>query len=325
MDILQKLNPWHKDPPQPPPSTPPLPKTQAYLLITLYALIYFIPFYLSPLTRPSPTLSRDAPSVIRARIRSVLISTSICLLTTYFLLLPPTPSSPSPFHLLGFYPFSFSSTFSPVFLTSLLFLGPLYSYFIIDQGYKPWFLSLHQNPIKDCFTNYQSFRNYIIGPITEELLFRSSAIPLLLPLPPSITPSKLLYIIPLIFGLSHIHHYYEFTLQNPRVPRTAVFIRSLFQLGFTTLFGAYATFLYLRTGNLYAVCLVHTFCNSMGLPQVWGRVEFPDEYLGEKRRSILWTVGYYILLVTGAVLWYKNLWVLTESEYGLVRDDAWRR
>ncbi|KAK4169201.1 hypothetical protein QBC43DRAFT_58163, partial [Cladorrhinum sp. PSN259] len=165
------------------------------------------------------------------------------------------------------------------------------------------------------------------GPLTEELLFRSSALPLLLPLSahsPS-SPYSLLYIVPLIFGLSHIHHYYEFALQNPRVPATAALVRSVFQLGYTTLFGAYATFLYLRTGSLYAVCLVHTFCNCMGLPQIWGRVEFPDEYLGDKRRSVGWTVGYYVLLLTGAVLWYKNLWLLSASEFGLVADDAWRR
>lgn len=63
----------------------------------------------------------------------------------------------------------------------------------------------------------------------------------------------------------------------------------------------------------------------MGLPQVWGRVEFPDEYLGGKKRSILWSVVYYLLLVTGAVLWWKNLWVLSESETGLVARDAFGR
>ncbi|KAK3997252.1 putative protease [Cladorrhinum sp. PSN332] len=322
-DVLQKLNPWRKDSlTPPPPPSPPLTPTRAYLLISLYALLYFIPFYLSPLTRPSPTLSRDAPSVIRARIRSVILSTIICLITTYFIIAHNSPSSQNPFHLLGFYPVSLSSTLKPVLLTALLFLGPLYSHFIIDGGLKPW-LSLQ--PLKEAFTDYQSYRNYVIGPLTEELLFRSSALPLLLPPTPPSTPYSLLYIVPLIFGLSHIHHYYEFTRQNPSVPTTAALLRSIFQLGYTTLFGAYATFLYLRTGSLYAVCLVHTFCNCMGLPQVWGRVEFPDEYLGGQRRSILWSVGYYVLLISGAVLWYKNLWTLSASEHGLVRYDAWRR
>ncbi|KAK4163517.1 hypothetical protein QBC43DRAFT_370748, partial [Cladorrhinum sp. PSN259] len=167
-DMLHKLNPWHKDDPIPPTATPPLSPGKAYLLISLYALLYFIPFYLSPLTRPSPTLSRDAPSVIRARVRSVTISTLICLITSYFIISHHNSSSSSsssssfnPFHLLGFYPISLSSTFKPVLLTALLFLGPLYSYFVIDGGYQAWFLSPLQ-PLRESFADWQSYRNYII-------------------------------------------------------------------------------------------------------------------------------------------------------------------
>ncbi|KAK4456370.1 CaaX protease, partial [Cladorrhinum samala] len=160
-DVLYKLNPWQKDPSQPPP-TPPLQASTAYLLVSLYALLYFIPFYLSPLTRPSPTLSRDDPSAIRARIRSVTISTLLCLIATYLILTyfsrsPITPSHA--FHLLGFYPLSLYPALKSLFLTSLLFLGPLYSYFIIDEGYQPW-LSLE--PLKDCWTTWQYWRNYVV-------------------------------------------------------------------------------------------------------------------------------------------------------------------
>lgn len=86
----------------------------------------------------------------------------------------------------------------------------------------------------------------------------------------------------------------------------------------------------------------------MGLPQVWGRVE-PEaggvvggvvpvmaggdvgegeghhQRGGSGRPSILWTVAYYVLLVAGAVLWYRNLWVLSESGNALVPSEAFGR
>ncbi|KAK4177070.1 putative protease [Triangularia setosa] len=313
-NVFKKFNPWHKEEePLPPPFTP----STAYLFLAFYALIYFIPFYLSPTTRPSPTLSRDAPSVIRSRIRSVSLSCALCTLTTSLILSRYAALSPSAtLHLLGVYPLALIPAVKILLLTALLFLGPLYSYFIVEKGYKPW---LTLQPLRETLTEWTDYRNYIAGPVTEEILFRSSSLPLLLlsraPL------SGTIFLSPIIFGLAHIHHFYEFRLTHPAVPISASFVRSVFQLGYTTLFGAYANFLFLRTGSLLGVCAVHTLCNCMGLPQIWGRVE--DEN-GEKKRNRLWTVGYYLLLITGAWTWYGNLWGLSESvETGLVGVDQW--
>jgi prenyl protein peptidase len=120
-------------------------------------------------------------------------------------------------------------------------------------------------------------------------------------------------------------------------------MRSVFQLAYTTLFGAYATFLYLRTGSLLAVVLVHAFCNWMGLPRFWGRVGAieplvgPDNGEDQSRKrdedkatgvnvrvadgelSIAWTVAYYVILVAGAVGFWKELWALTESSSALMQ------
>lgn len=79
---------------------------------------------------------------------------------------------------------------------------------------------------------------------------------------------------------------------------------------------------------------MHAFCNFMGFPRFWGKVTAGEETIigpdvGEGKRddrkdvetgdlSVLWTVAYYILLVGGAVGWWKCLWVLTESESSLV-------
>lgn len=156
------------------------------------------------------------------------------------------------------------------------------------------------------------------GPLTEEILFRSAAIPLMLLARTSLT--KTIFVSPLVFGLAHLHHLYEFRLTHPRVPLAAAVLRSVFQLGYTTLFGAYATFVYLRTGSLLAVCGMHVLCNSMGLPRVRGAVMGRGsggggEWVPVARR---WSVAYYVLLVVGAAAWWKGLWALTESGHALV-------
>ncbi len=179
--------------------------------------------------------------------------------------------------------------------------------------------------------------------MTEEILYRSASIPLMLI---ARTPIKqTIFLSPLIFGLSHVHHLYEFRLTPPKVYVAAAYARSIFQLAYTTLFGAYATFLYVRTGSQRAVCLVHAFCNCMGLPQLWGRVQ-PDPPVdlaptgsaprgkddeqqppppSQRKASSAssgWTIAYYSLLIIGAVAWYRGLWTLTESDNALVPREA---
>ncbi|KAK0623451.1 hypothetical protein B0T14DRAFT_564807 [Immersiella caudata] len=303
---------WHKDEI---PAPPPITTETASILLVLYALLYFLPFYASSTTRPSPTLSRDAPSVIRARIRSVTISCFFCLAATAIILTNTAGVSPSTIlHLTGIWPLALLDTLRVLSLTALLFLGPLFHYFIVDSGWQDW---LRLTPFHELHAEWTTWRNIVIGPVTEEFLFRSASIPLMLIARTSI--SKTIFLSPIIFGLAHVHHFYEFRLTHPEVPAAAAFLRSIFQFAYTTLFGAYATFLYVRSGSLLAACAVHAFCNCMGLPKLWGRVRrYYPALRSEESGNVLWTVTYYIFLVAGAVLWYRNLWVLTESENALI-------
>ena len=77
---------------------------------------------------------------------------------------------------------------------------------------------------------------------------------------------------PLYFGIAHVHHFYEFSLTHPHIPKSFALLNSIFQLAYTTLFGWYANFVFVRTGSLMAVVLCHAWCNWMGLPRVWGKV-----------------------------------------------------
>lgn len=141
--------------------------------------------------------------------------------------------------------------------------------------------------------------------------------------------TKTIFLSPVIFGLAHFHHFYEFRITHSHVPVATGLLRSLLQFSYTSLFGAYATFLFLRTGSLLAIFAVHAFCNCMGFPRFWGRVEpevredFPKKgnSAAVKKPSVLWTVVYYALLIIGAVSWWRNLGPLTESSNALVSID----
>ncbi|XP_017890194.1 CAAX prenyl protease 2 isoform X2 [Ceratina calcarata] len=69
---------------------------------------------------------------------------------------------------------------------------------------------------------------------------------------------------------------------------------SCFQCAFTTLFGAYAVFLFIKTGHFAAVFVVHSFCNCMGCPDL-------SEVVAVKDR--LKRVGLLSLFIIGLVAW----------------------
>ncbi|KAK6189302.1 hypothetical protein LQW54_013406 [Pestalotiopsis sp. IQ-011] len=300
------------------PKPPPITTGTASVLLVIYTLVYVIPFYLSSKTRPSRTLSRDAPSVIRARVTSVSLTCIFCSVCTFLVLTSQGHATrPDAVRSMGYWPVGLAETAKTLLLTAILFAGPLYETFIVYGAWRDW---LSFQPVAELFGEWTTWRNIIAGPFTEEVLFRSASVPLMLLAQTSVT--KTIFLSPVIFGLAHLHHFYEFRISHPQVPVSVSLLRSLLQLTYTSLFGAYATFLFLRTGSLLAIFVVHAFCNCMGLPRFWGRVE-PINETGEAkaRPSVLWSVVYYVLLVIGAYSWWKNLGLLTKSPNELVPVD----
>ncbi|KAI9847847.1 MAG: hypothetical protein M1837_001740 [Sclerophora amabilis] len=317
----------------------------------LYTLSYVLPFYLSSATRPSVTLSRDAPSVIRARIRAVTFTCVFSTLSTYYVLSAIANVSPrEAFKSLGWWPVSVPEIGKSLLLTALLFSGPLFERGIVEGDWREW---VRVERAREVLSSWMGWRNYVAGPATEEIVFRSTITPL--HLLAHLSPSRVVFLTPLYFGIAHVHHFYEYTLTHPDTPLLPALLRSFVQFAYTSLFGFYATFVFLRTGSLPAVILVHSFCNWCGLPRVWGRVGLesstevaigPPSRLSKQRSpspssssssssssslppqdqvqvahgqlGIAWTVAYYILLVAGAVAFWKGLGPLTESKTGLV-------
>ncbi len=66
-------------------------------------------------------------------------------------------------------------------------------------------------------------------------------------------------------------------------------LQVLFQFTYTTMFGWYATYLFIRTGHLVAPVLSHALCNALGLPPVVQMVQHKQRWL------------MMVLLVAGAV------------------------
>ncbi|XP_042055268.1 CAAX prenyl protease 2-like isoform X3 [Salvia splendens] len=103
------------------------------------------------------------------------------------------------------------------------------------------------------------------APLTEELVFRACMIPLLLC--GGFSTYTVIFICPVFFSLAHLNHLLEFYFQ-----RNYSFLKACqvvgFQLVYTVIFGAYASFLLIRTGHLTAPLVAHMFCNFMGLPVI---------------------------------------------------------
>merc|ERR1711977_443403 len=159
------------------PELPPISTTIAVLLLIAYTVIYVAPFYLSSTTRPSPTLSRDAPSVIRGRIRSVTTTCIICSLFTFVLLSSLENGSPfKSIHLMGWFPIGILEALKSVGLTAILFLGPLFESGIAEGGWRNW---IRLRGLNTVISGWIGWRNFVAGPITEEDLFRSASVTLL--------------------------------------------------------------------------------------------------------------------------------------------------
>ena len=104
----------------------------------------------------------------------------------------------------------------------------------------------------------KAMRNYVVGPFTEEWIFRSCMCPLLVS--EGLSVSGTVFLAPLFFSLAHMHHMWR--TDKARPSRNQV----LFQMVYTAIFGWYAAYLFLRTGNIVAPFVAHSICNVMQVP-----------------------------------------------------------
>lgn len=265
----------------------------AILLSTASTIIYVAVLYLHPAARPTRHVTKDHPSVIKAR----MLLVSLACLAAAVITLQADGASIENYttiwkQLFGF-KLNLAESSRSMGLVALLFLGPLYEYILVENG----LLGLLQDLIYAC-TSWIGIRNYIVGPFTEEFVFRACIIPL--HVLAGLGTGRIILTTPLFFGIAHVHHVYEKTITKSATLTHAILISSI-QFAYTTMFGWLASFLFMRTGSLWICVAVHSFCNGMGLPRVSGRL------------SGHWvhTPIYYTLLLVGAYFFAQNIETLT--------------
>ncbi|CAN0879519.1 CAAX prenyl protease 2 [Linum grandiflorum] len=261
-----------------------LSKSAAVLACTAMALLYvailYAPTLILRLPQPSSLTAFMVRRFVCAAISSV-VSIAACAL-----ILPVRSMEIHSPSLLGIYGIRMDHIWQaavyPLSLTSLMYAGSLVVKLLevmeswtehTDQGGDV--LDFVKDQLQDfrawmssSVSNVLAWRNYVVAPITEELVFRACMIPLLLC--GGFKPYIVICLCPILFSLAHLNHWMEIYCQHNYSFVKASLVVGL-QLGYTVIFGSYASFLFIRTGHLIAPLLAHVFCNYMGLPVFFAR------------------------------------------------------
>ncbi|KAI0065973.1 Abi-domain-containing protein [Artomyces pyxidatus] len=274
-------------------ATPPLSISEAHLLNIVFTAGYVLPLYLTKYTRLSFSHSavkagdgrlkqpsdrwRDDPAVIRARLTSATISTLAACYITHSVVSSRWKGEESVSNAFCINLWDLTSLRLGLIVhwneplvylvTPLLFLGPLYGHFL-GSGLPFMSKWTFKEQVVGKVFSWTGFRNYVVGPISEELVWRSCIIAAY----HLAGASNLLmiFLTPISFGAAHLHHgwetYNKFGRTRQALQRAIVM--TLFQFTYTTLFGFHCAYLFLRSSSVFPPMIAHTFCNFMGVPQL---------------------------------------------------------
>jgi prenyl protein peptidase len=217
---------------------------------------------------------RDDPRVIKERFARVAVACALApAIAVAAAALPDRPSPCTPVAPLsrwfGLQPIDASTlvlaTLLPLALTMVLFIGPLVMAWLDRDPETPAATQLRAWAAE---WDLRMTRNLVVGPLSEEWVFRACMCPLLHGA--GLSDAACVWTSGVVFGLAHVHHVFD---------ADHAWIAVAIQFTYTTLFGAYSSYLFLRTGLLYGPILAHAFCNHMGLPD-FGRALREKRTLG---------------------------------------------
>ncbi|KAJ2850065.1 CAAX prenyl protease [Coemansia brasiliensis] len=155
-------------------------------------------------------------------------------------------------------------------LINVLFLGPLVMSYMEGEMFASWEQicripqSLWKQPVW--------MRNYLVGPLTEELVFRSSIIPLWTA--SHMNPQLCIWVSPTIFGIAHVHQAVSRIIRREDKVKF-ILLSTLAQFMYTTVFGWIAAALFVRTKSVVGPVVAHVFCNVQGFPDFQKAVSYP--------------------------------------------------
>ncbi|XP_035780153.1 CAAX prenyl protease 2-like [Anopheles albimanus] len=266
-------------------------------LISVGACFVIAVIYVASLYVWNSKHDRDHPSTIKRRFFSVSVVMLVAPVFVIGLTSEAVLKRYTMWQIMGFRADGlFTATFVPLLLTMVLFLGPL----SVQLTSGVW--RIYSEPMYwvNAVRNLVWLRNHLVAPLSEEFTFRACMVPLLLQ---TFRPSVAMLITPLLFGLAHLHHIKE-RLQGGR-PLQEVLIVSFFQFFYTTIFGIYSSYLFVRSGHFIAPFIVHAFCNHMGFPDI-------QEVQSQTDHKKYLFIASYIL---GLVGWITLLPTLTTPEW----------
>ncbi|EFO89496.1 CRE-FCE-2 protein [Caenorhabditis remanei] len=192
---------------------------------------------------------------IKRRFKGALLSNVFSIaVTAYYLLVYTT----TPFHEMGLrldhwkealiYPFILMNAFYLGQFVMMHIDKTLWHYF----DYYEW---------KMCFNNWVWRRDIIVGPITEEIVFRACSSTLMAHV---WGPSVTCLLNPIPFAASHFHHIWDDQRRGHSLAHSI--LQRGFQFCYTYLFGVFATYLQLTTRHALVPIVAHAICNAQGLP-----------------------------------------------------------
>ncbi|KAJ7976107.1 CAAX prenyl protease 2 [Quillaja saponaria] len=258
-------------------------KPFAVIACIAMALLYVAILYAPTLVLRLPPPSSFKNFMIR-RFICVSVSSAVSLFVTALIL--PVRSREFPY-LLGVYSMRVDHIWQavafPLSLTSLMYAGSLFlkSLLLVDSWREhtshggslsfDFCKNVSQRLLSSASSiasNVLAWRNYIVAPLTEELVFRACMISLLLC--GGFQTYSVILLCPVFFSLAHLNHFMEiWSSQNYSFTKASMVIG--LQLGYTVVFGSYASFLFIRTGHLISPLVAHIFCNFMGLPVLFSK------------------------------------------------------
>lgn len=201
-----------------------------------------------------PGLPRNHPKTVRRRLTAILVLCGAAPLYTWLWSDGSTVYGKPILEVLGVrWRGVLPAATLPLVLVAVLYTGPIVQ--TLSSGDTP-------------FENLKSermdimVRNYIVAPFAEEFVFRACMVPLLLP---HLGELLTILICPLFFGLAHVHHLIEWW-RNGKNTLLMALITILVQVAYTSIFGMFSAFLFIRTGHLASPVLSHSLCNMLGLP-----------------------------------------------------------
>ncbi|CAA0374998.1 unnamed protein product [Arabidopsis thaliana] len=243
------------------------------------ALFYVLILYVPTVILRLPSASSYTEFMIRRFICAAICTVASLVFTAFIFPIKSWEAS----YILGVYGIRkdhlWQGVVYPLLLTSLVYAGSLVLklLFLLESwkengggcssfNYIRSFFQTIPASVLTSASNVSVWRNFIVAPVTEELVFRSCMIPLLLCAGFRINTA--IFLCPVLFSLAHLNHFREMYIRHNRSYLRASLIVGL-QLGYTVIFGAYASFLFIRTGHLAAPLFAHIFCNYMGLPVLY--------------------------------------------------------